>query len=300
MSHAPDTAEAPPPAAPAAAPSPCPVSIDWPCAGCGYNLRTLDRTATCPECGLPVAVSLEASRFTAADRRRCGRVRLGAILLAVSVGMTLGSMLLYLSFYWREPSDVETLAWPFMLWVAAEHALWVLGAWQVTSPPTAGRWTMGGRKLPAAARISAAINSALMAAVIVPAAIVLAMRDGEEMLIVSLFATPAVFVARMVAGLCIGGWMVRLSRQLEQSAFATELGVALLIFGLTMTLLLIGIIGIFTGGEDALESLLFIVLVGFSAVTAWCTLWLIRFERRLRRMAQAPHDPPGGVLTPDP
>ena len=34
------------------------VAVDFPCDGCGYNLRTLQETATCPGCGAAVAVTV--------------------------------------------------------------------------------------------------------------------------------------------------------------------------------------------------------------------------------------------------
>lgn len=39
--------------------TPSPVDRDLPCVRCGYNLRTMDGTARCPECGAGVALTLE-------------------------------------------------------------------------------------------------------------------------------------------------------------------------------------------------------------------------------------------------
>lgn len=41
------------------------VTIDLPCASCRYNLRTLELTGACPECGHPVAETLRQSLLTA-------------------------------------------------------------------------------------------------------------------------------------------------------------------------------------------------------------------------------------------
>src|SRR5688500_18541478 len=46
------------------------VDHDLPCARCGYNLRTLDAGANCPECAAPVAHSLSLSGLALPDRRR--------------------------------------------------------------------------------------------------------------------------------------------------------------------------------------------------------------------------------------
>mgnify|MGYP005843800295 CR=1 FL=1 len=42
-------------------PDPGPIADDLECIGCGYNLRTLPGSGRCPECGRPVAWSLEVS-----------------------------------------------------------------------------------------------------------------------------------------------------------------------------------------------------------------------------------------------
>jgi hypothetical protein len=61
------------------------IEHDWPCMGCGYNLRMLNREGRCPECGLEVAQSLRQSPLQAADPRWVRRMTWG--LLALAVGL---------------------------------------------------------------------------------------------------------------------------------------------------------------------------------------------------------------------
>ena len=45
-----------------------PIHIDLPCIHCHYNLRTLDPSATCPECGKPIAHSLGGDSLPGASK----------------------------------------------------------------------------------------------------------------------------------------------------------------------------------------------------------------------------------------
>lgn len=53
------------------------VTEDTPCRRCGYNLKTLQADAKCPECGTPVADSLRGNRLRDADPQWIERVELG-------------------------------------------------------------------------------------------------------------------------------------------------------------------------------------------------------------------------------
>lgn len=85
------------PAAPGiTTPSPPCVSHDLPCAGCGYNLRTLAVTAVCPECAHPIEASMRFRHLHLADVRWLRALRRGTILMGVAVAAMV--MLLVSSF----------------------------------------------------------------------------------------------------------------------------------------------------------------------------------------------------------
>lgn len=54
------------------------IAQDWPCIGCGYNLRGLDRTGVCPECATSIEQSLAARPLQRADVRWVRRIARGA------------------------------------------------------------------------------------------------------------------------------------------------------------------------------------------------------------------------------
>src|SRR5947208_15750182 len=62
------------------------------CAKCGYNLRTLNKAGTCPECGAPVATSLGKKPFRGASRRWLISVAAGLALLIFAYLLTAGAV----------------------------------------------------------------------------------------------------------------------------------------------------------------------------------------------------------------
>ncbi|MFQ5429965.1 MAG: hypothetical protein ACE5E1_06610 [Phycisphaerae bacterium] len=71
------------------------IPLDVPCGICGYNLRSLEMTARCPECGNAIADSLRRGRLMFADPAWLGRLRTGItntlwIVLAVVVLIVAG------------------------------------------------------------------------------------------------------------------------------------------------------------------------------------------------------------------
>lgn len=60
------------------------LSADVPCIGCGYNLRTLARSAICPECARPVMDSLHWRNLHLADVRWLARLHRGTALMGVA------------------------------------------------------------------------------------------------------------------------------------------------------------------------------------------------------------------------
>src|SRR5262245_30626809 len=58
------------------------IAIDWPCVQCGYNLRSLAETGSCPECGASVRRSVPIDQRSPATLRE---YRNAAFVLAASV-----------------------------------------------------------------------------------------------------------------------------------------------------------------------------------------------------------------------
>src|SRR5215207_10130463 len=58
-----------------------------PCAGCEYDLRTLDPVGVCPECATPIAASIVAASDPLRGVRR--RLRAAALVLVVASGTRL-------------------------------------------------------------------------------------------------------------------------------------------------------------------------------------------------------------------
>ena len=61
------------------------VEGEWPCDGCGYNLRGLSADGRCPECGHAVADSLRATSLFHADPRWLRRLAVAGVLPLAAV-----------------------------------------------------------------------------------------------------------------------------------------------------------------------------------------------------------------------
>lgn len=84
------------------------LDADRRCAGCGYNLRGLAPTGTCPECGTLVADALDEDELLCADPRWLDATIRGCLLMAIGIGAlavvcfvaAFGSHLVDLSAFW--------------------------------------------------------------------------------------------------------------------------------------------------------------------------------------------------------
>ncbi|MEZ6189814.1 MAG: hypothetical protein R3C45_00810 [Phycisphaerales bacterium] len=65
------------------------IETDLACVECGYNLRTLARTATCPECGIAVVVSARGDRLASAPQAWVHALAHGAWWLRAAVVIAL-------------------------------------------------------------------------------------------------------------------------------------------------------------------------------------------------------------------
>ena len=74
-----------------------PISVDIPCDTCGYNLRSLNTAALCPECRTPVAASIVQTTIVGVPTSRTER-RWAVFVIAGIVGM----LVLYPQILWVE------------------------------------------------------------------------------------------------------------------------------------------------------------------------------------------------------
>jgi Zn finger protein HypA/HybF involved in hydrogenase expression len=119
------------------------IATDLSCAQCGYNLRSLQPMAQCPECGALVAESLRPDRLLFASPRWLKRIALGTALLfwaGVAVVLLIPWMLL-VPITLAPPTGVRKL---FIVLFdvqggvsgaafVASPLLWVLGVWFCTA-----------------------------------------------------------------------------------------------------------------------------------------------------------------------
>jgi hypothetical protein len=65
------------------------IDTDLPCVRCGYNLRTLDRKGHCPECGLPVLLSIGGDSLAHASPRWLCTVQRGLDMMIGSTALAI-------------------------------------------------------------------------------------------------------------------------------------------------------------------------------------------------------------------
>jgi hypothetical protein len=109
-----------------------PIPEDIICRRCGYNLRGLDETGRCPECGTPVGLSTRGDMLRFADPRWLAKLRIGLGLMitgaAFVVAMQLQNFVLPLRmpFIWQ-----PFIYFTFML-------ITISGVWLLTAPDPGG------------------------------------------------------------------------------------------------------------------------------------------------------------------
>jgi hypothetical protein len=69
------------------------VAEDRPCLVCGYNLKTIMTDGKCPECGTPVARSLQGDLLKYSDPKYVATLRHGIMLVEVAIGLGILLML---------------------------------------------------------------------------------------------------------------------------------------------------------------------------------------------------------------
>ncbi|HVX85724.1 MAG TPA: hypothetical protein VH253_13160 [Phycisphaerae bacterium] len=120
-----------------------PIPTDLPCLRCGYNLRTLSPTASCPECNLPITDSQTYAAAHPSTLRRPTRLLLACLLLIaneLTYFITLFAALLLNLFHTAIPNET------FEILSATNPTLQAL----LLPPITFLLWTSGPTPTPAA------------------------------------------------------------------------------------------------------------------------------------------------------
>jgi len=116
------------------------ISRNLHCGNCGYNLRTLAVTARCPECGEPVAWSLEETAFRFRNAETWQRVRKGLLLFVIglllySVFNIALTVISYCCWIYQIPKDVLEIVSPGIHYtINLSHVLIVIGLVTATWP----------------------------------------------------------------------------------------------------------------------------------------------------------------------
>ncbi len=123
------------PPIPAAEPPPV-VQSNCPCARCAYNLRGLSPAGVCPECGAPVAISLEGRLLRFADRRYVRTVDLGLTILlcAIWLYVLLLVVSIVLGLFIRARQSQELAEEASRAIMLLPTIAFVLGYWKFTTP----------------------------------------------------------------------------------------------------------------------------------------------------------------------
>jgi len=115
------------------------ISADLPCFGCGYSLRGLHQESKCPECGLPVARSLDRTLLRFADpawvRSLADGMRLisGSMLISLLL-LTIVYLLMPVVLYLPAPALSSSALWwyTFVFLYAASALFYVIGVAKFT------------------------------------------------------------------------------------------------------------------------------------------------------------------------
>ncbi len=111
------------------------ITRDVPCRQCAYNLRGLAANGRCPECGQPVALSINGDLLCFSDPNWVAKLRTGALIILASIlGSTLSFVLaLAATYVLRRSFLVEQHILGLLIGIAL-----VVGAWLLTEPDPSG------------------------------------------------------------------------------------------------------------------------------------------------------------------
>src|SRR5687767_2443148 len=126
------------------------VSADVPCRGCSYNLRGLHQDSRCPECAIPVGLSIRGNLLRYCNPHWVARVWGGVIISLVGI-----AAVALLSCIWPLGVPFRTLQYWLSFGVGA---VTLLGTWLLTTPDP------GGQERPSVVRTRLIARIALLVA----------------------------------------------------------------------------------------------------------------------------------------
>ncbi|MBI1335346.1 MAG: hypothetical protein GC164_00115 [Phycisphaera sp.] len=114
------------------------LTVDLPCVGCGYSLRSRLTTDACPECGQPVTVSMQSRWFLHAPQRWINRVRNGwALTILAPLLAMLSVCACWLTaifwFFMRAGGGEDGMVYAFVIWLLFLQLLLAIGITKSTS-----------------------------------------------------------------------------------------------------------------------------------------------------------------------
>lgn len=188
---------------------PATITESLPCLGCDYDLRGLDATRTCPECGKAVGESM----FTNDEKRVLAKHAEGLKSLAVSVGLTLGAPLTLFA----APVLGGGVMLPFGLAVFFEHLYWIGAVKVLGGAPTTRQDVADGMiKSEDAGSVLGVLN--LLALGFVPLSMMLfASKEGTAA--IAVFSTPVAFLTRYLAARHAAAGATRFARFVGSPSF---------------------------------------------------------------------------------
>lgn len=94
------------------------IDRDLPCDGCAYNLRTLTTDARCPECGLPVELTLAAAKDDLRSEHLDGACWLACLLILECLAAIAAGAMLLISSWQNDLIGVSMLIFTWVLAIA--------------------------------------------------------------------------------------------------------------------------------------------------------------------------------------
>ena len=114
------------------------IDRDTPCRACGYNLCGLADTGRCPECGRPVAESLESAELRHSDPAWLRGMATGLTILLRATAVSLGGAVLMLFVPSALGLDALGIAVNLVAGAVALYGAWLLTAPEPDAPDRAG------------------------------------------------------------------------------------------------------------------------------------------------------------------
>ena len=232
--------------------APAVVTLDVPCVGCRYNLRSLSHDAVCPECATPVGKSVAFPWLQFADvawlkRLRRGVTRILWLILGIAVAYVLFIAIAVLASATRSGSF--QVYGPFIATVAGFGAAltWLVCVWDLTAPEPDGSPHARSTSICTWARaliVAGVLGAVVLIGTVISIAAELAVTESPEREIVVIIAIGATcWVSHAIGFFLLLVHMRRIARRDVYTRLGKTMtvlvwgGIAALIAALTVSLL---------------------------------------------------------------